>query len=299
MFGFFYEENLEPTAQLAVTLNRDSNADSARAAMLAGQLASAIPGMLLHNLVQHLAIELNAQSPGSTTTHGDTANIALFPLRTAEETQRWVIAMELEAKAVITQDEQRDIESVCNLVGVLLDKISQRQRLRDYATFDHLTGLLNRRALAEILEREHVRSERHNRRYGVLFFDLDLFKSINTQFGHAIGDQALQHVARVASRVLREGDWLGRWGGEEFLCILPDAQDAEAEQVAQRLRDQINSQPLIINNQTVPITLSIGVACFPQDGLDINTLLVHADAGLADAKRSGRNTVRRYTPRIA
>lgn len=299
MLGFFYEENLEPAAQLAVSTSRNSSDDNVHAAALASQLANAIPTALLHNSVKHLAIELGEHGQGDTISHNSTANIALFPLRTAEETQRWVVAVELEADAVITHDEQRDIESVCNLVGVLLDKVSQRQRLRDYATFDHLTGLLNRRALAEILEREHVRSERHNRRYGVLFFDLDLFKSINTQFGHAIGDQALQHVARVASRVLREGDWLGRWGGEEFLCILPDAHDAEAEQVAQRLRDQINSQPLIINSQTIPITLSIGVACFPQDGLDINTLLVHADAGLAEAKRSGRNTVRRYTPRMA
>jgi len=299
VLGFFYEENLEPAAQLAVNTSRHSNDDNGHAATLATQLANAIPTALLDNTVRHLAVELGEHSHGDTISQNGATNIALFPLRTTEETQRWVVAMELEANAVITQDEQRDIESICNLVGVLLDKVSQRQRLRDYATFDHLTGLLNRRALAEILEREHVRSERHNRRYGVLFFDLDLFKSINTQFGHAIGDQALQHVARVASRVLREGDWLGRWGGEEFLCILPDAHDAEAEQVAQRLRDQINSQPLINNNQPVPITLSIGVACFPQDGLDINTLLVHADAGLADAKRSGRNTVRRYTPRLA
>lgn len=293
VFGFVYEDNLEPAAQLAVTVSRNPNDDRPQLGALISQLADAIPTALLNNSAQHLAIEMTAQSPG------DTVNITLFPLPTTEETQRWVVAIELAPNAVISQDEQRDVESVCLLIGVLLDKVGQRQRLRDYATFDHLTGLLNRRALAEILEREHVRSERHNRRYGVLFFDLDLFKSINTQFGHAIGDQALQHVARVASRVLREGDWLGRWGGEEFLCILPDAHDAEAEQVAQRLRDQINSQPLIINNQTIPITLSIGVACFPQDGLDINTLLVHADAGLADAKRSGRNTVRRYTPRIA
>lgn len=293
VFGFFYEENLEPTAQLAVAAARNPDDDSHRGATLSRQLASSIPATLLHDSLPHLALELTAQG------QSDTVNIALFSLITTEETQRWVLALELATNAVITQDEQRQIENLCKLVGVLLDKISQRQRLRDYATFDHLTGLLNRRALAEILEREHVRSERHNRRYGVLFFDLDLFKSINTQFGHAIGDQALQHVARVASRVLREGDWLGRWGGEEFLCILPDAHDAEAEQVAQRLRDQIIAQPLIINNQTIPLTLSIGVACFPQDGLDINTLLVHADAGLADAKRSGRNTVRRYTPRIA
>lgn len=185
------------------------------------------------------------------------------------------------------------------LSSALMQQTAQRQRLSDYATFDHLTGLLNRRALAEILEREHVRAERYSRRYSVLFFDLDHFKAINSTYGHSIGDLGLQHVARIAGKALREGDWIGRWGGEEFLCIMPDALDSEAERIAHRLRTQISNQPLIVDGQPIPLTLSIGVACYPQDGLDINSLLVHADAGLADAKRSGRNTVRRYQPQVA
>ena len=184
------------------------------------------------------------------------------------------------------------------LSSALMHQAAQRQRLSDYATFDHLTGLLNRRALAEILEREHVRAERYNRRYSVLFFDLDHFKSINSTYGHSIGDLGLQHVARIASKALREGDWIGRWGGEEFLCIMPDAWDSEAERIAHRLRTQISNQPLMVQGQIIALTLSIGVACFPQDGTDINSLLVHADAGLADAKRSGRNTVRRYQAQV-
>lgn len=182
------------------------------------------------------------------------------------------------------------------LTSALLNQAAQRQRLNDYATFDHLTGLLNRRALAEILEREHVRADRYNRRYGILFFDLDHFKSINDRHGHRVGDLALQSVCRVANRVLREGDWLGRWGGEEFLCVLPDASDEEAVRVAERLRQEVQERPFVIDSQAVLITLSIGVACFPQDGFDINSLLVHADAGLTDAKRNGRNCVRRRKP---
>jgi diguanylate cyclase (GGDEF)-like protein len=188
------------------------------------------------------------------------------------------------------------LTAYAQLAGALLIQSAERQRLNDYATFDHLTGLLNRRALAEILEREHVRAERYNRAYSVLFFDLDHFKSINSSYGHAVGDLALQHVARLVGKALREGDWLGRWGGEEFLCILPDTSEAKAERIAQRVREQLASQPLRAQENTVTLTLSIGVACFPQDGYDINTLLVHADAGLALAKGSGRNCVRRYNP---
>lgn len=183
-----------------------------------------------------------------------------------------------------------------DLAAALLQQASQRQRLSDYATFDHLTGLLNRRALAEILEREHVRADRYRRRYSILFFDLDHFKTINDKYGHSVGDQALQAVCRVANRVLREGDWLGRWGGEEFLCVLPDTSDEEAVRVAERLRLEVIERPHSVDNESIPVTLSIGVACFPQDGFDINSLLVHADAGLAEAKRSGRNCVRRCKP---
>ncbi len=182
------------------------------------------------------------------------------------------------------------------LCSVLLEQTVRRQRLSEFATFDHLTGLLNRRALAEVLEREHVRAERYNRRYSLLFCDLDFFKRINDTYGHVVGDRALQGIAKIAGRVLREGDWIGRWGGEEFVCILPDASEGEAERIAQRLRNQVLEEPLSVEDQAVGLTLSIGVACFPSDGYDINSLLVHADAGLSAAKQSGRNCVRRYAP---
>lgn len=213
----------------------------------------------------------------------------------AEAAQRVVIVLLADQPHYFARVGTEPFVTYTELSGVLLNQAAVRQRLSEYATFDHLTGLLNRRALAEILEREHVRAERYNRPYSLLFFDLDNFKSINGKYGHSVGDLALQNVARVASRVLREGDWLGRWGGEEFLCILPDSHESEAESIAQRVRQQVIQQPLVVNEQQVSLTLSIGVACFPHDGYDINALLVHADAGLALAKGSGRNCVRRHT----
>ncbi len=179
------------------------------------------------------------------------------------------------------------------LCGVLLDQTIHRQKLREYATFDHLTGLLNRRALLEILEREHVRAERNGDCYSVLFFDLDFFKQINDTHGHMVGDRVLQWVAQLAGRALREGDWVGRWGGEEFICILPDASESEAVRIAQRLRTQIGEATFTLDEGTISVTLSIGVACYPNDGTDIDTLLGSADAGLAEAKSNGRNCVRR------
>lgn len=228
-------------------------------------------------------------------TVGGVASGIVIPFNAAEAAQRVVVVMLVDQSDYFEQVGLEPFLSYTGLGSILLDQAAVRRRLNEYATFDHLTGLLNRRALAEILEREHVRAERYNRPYSVLFFDLDNFKSINGTYGHAVGDMTLQHVARVASRTLREGDWLGRWGGEEFLCILPDTQENETERIAQRVRQQVIHQPLFVNEQQVPLTLSIGVACFPHDGYDINSLLVHADAGLALAKGSGRNCVRRYS----
>lgn len=223
----------------------------------------------------------------------------VIPFSAAEAAERVIVVLLVDVPDYFAQVGVEPFVAYTGLSSVLMNQAAVRRRLSDFATFDHLTGLLNRRALAEVLEREHVRAERYNRPYSLLFFDLDHFKSINSAHGHAVGDLALQNIARVASRALREGDWIGRWGGEEFLCILPDTQEGEAERIAQRLRQQVIYQPLVVNEERVPLTLSIGVACFPQDGYDINSLLVHADAGLALAKNSGRNCVRRHAPGIA
>lgn len=221
---------------------------------------------------------------------------AAIPFLSPNSSERIVALLYADRAGYFSEVGLGPFVAYSELAAALLQQASQRQRLSDYATFDHLTGLLNRRALAEILEREHVRADRYHRRYSLLFFDLDHFKTINDKYGHNVGDQALQAVCRVANRVLREGDWLGRWGGEEFLCVLPDASDEEAVRVAERLRQEVVDSPHVVERESIPITLSIGVACFPQDGFDINSLLVHADAGLTEAKRSGRNCVRRCKP---
>lgn len=221
---------------------------------------------------------------------------AAIPFSAPESNDKIVALLGVDNSDFFDDEALRPFVSFAGLCSALLNQAFQRQQLSDFATFDHLTGLLNRRALAEILEREHVRAERYNRRYSVLFFDLDHFKRINDSYGHSVGDQALQAVAKIACRVLREGDWIGRWGGEEFLCVLPDACDGEAERIAHRLRTQVTDRPIIIEQHSITLSLSIGVACFPQDGYDINTLLVHADAGLAAAKHDGRNCVKRYQP---
>jgi diguanylate cyclase (GGDEF)-like protein len=172
-----------------------------------------------------------------------------------------------------------------------LEQVVLRKHLQDLATVDALTGLLNRNALQKILEREHARSQRHGRPYGVLLLDLDCLKSVNDTYGHAAGDKALVTVARIAQRSLREGDWIGRWGGDEFLCVLPDADDAQGTAIAERLRLQVAEQPIDAEGCSIPISVSLGLAHYPQSGDRADKVLTSADAALYGAKRRGRNRV--------
>ncbi len=163
------------------------------------------------------------------------------------------------------------------------------ERLQEMATVDHLTGLLNRGALQEILDREHARAQRSGRPYCMLLFDLDRFKLVNDSYGHGVGDEVLIAVARRAEEVLRDGDWVGRWGGEEFLCLLPETDPHEGYLVAERLRRGIGGKPLQIGERRLDITVSLGLSGFPRDGESLTELLTCADAALYEAKRSGRN----------
>ncbi|MFQ5993556.1 MAG: putative bifunctional diguanylate cyclase/phosphodiesterase [Acidiferrobacterales bacterium] len=177
------------------------------------------------------------------------------------------------------------------LARVALEQAAKRKQLQDLATIDGLTGLLNRGALQKILEREHAQSQRHGRPYSLLLLDVDRFKTINDTYGHAAGDKVLAVVAGLAQRSLREGDWVGRWGGDEFLCLLPDADDEKGAVIAERLRRQVAERPADVDGRRVPVTLSIGLAHFPYAGDRLDKILTSADAALYGAKRRGRNRV--------
>ncbi len=178
------------------------------------------------------------------------------------------------------------------MVQVLLEQSVLRQKLQHVAALDHLTGLVNRGAMVEILEREHARAERNRNAYSLLLFDLDHFKMVNDSYGHAVGDEVLAGVAGVAQQTLRDGDWLGRWGGEEFLAVLPATEHEVACQVAERLRDAISARPLHTSQWSIASTVTVGVASYPADAQSVDEVLRTADANLYEAKRSGRNRVK-------
>jgi diguanylate cyclase (GGDEF)-like protein len=164
-------------------------------------------------------------------------------------------------------------------------------RLEELATTDVLTGLPNHRALVAALDHELERAHRHNRPFSLLFIDIDHFKALNDVYGHSVGDEALRAFAEAARVALRGSDIIGRWGGEEFVAILPETEPNGAIEVADRLpaRASENTLPLTTEHH---LTCSIGISHFPEDATHRNGLLEMADRAMYAAKRLGRNQVR-------
>jgi diguanylate cyclase (GGDEF)-like protein len=169
------------------------------------------------------------------------------------------------------------------VIGQLVGELAALSR------YDVLTGLLNRRAIQEELDAQVRRSKRDNESFSALMIDVDRFKAINDRHGHPVGDLALKHVAELLRIDLREVDRIGRFGGEEFLVMLPGASGEHAHAVAERLRAAVHERALAHSGTTIPITISIGVAQWQSD--DAAQLLVRADAALYEAKRAGRDRV--------
>jgi two-component system chemotaxis response regulator CheY len=161
---------------------------------------------------------------------------------------------------------------------------------------DNLTGLFDRRAMEDHATVELSRARRSGAPLSVILLDLDHFRTVNDRYGHAVGDQALRFVAGILAQQVRAYDWVGRWGGEEFLLVLPGATLEDAGRVAERIRQSIATAALPLvdeHERPVRLTVSLGVAnaahLAPQPSLD--QLAQAVDAALYRAKRDGRNRV--------
>jgi len=162
----------------------------------------------------------------------------------------------------------------------------------DAATIDRLTGIANRPVLLGMLLAEIERAARYNRPLAVGFVDIDLFKSVNDSHGHHVGDVVLRSVADVLRTSLRATDMLGRYGGEEFMLILPETSVEDAASLAEKLRLLVGTTPIRVDEQlTVDVTVSIGVAGGPGGNLRLDALVRDADAAMYSAKSLGRNQV--------
>ena len=164
------------------------------------------------------------------------------------------------------------------------------EALRQLATRDELTGLLNRREFERVLAEEEDRSRRFGHPLSVLFLDVDFFKKVNDTHGHAAGDDVLREVARRISSQLRSVDRICRFGGEEFAVMLTEADETAANSVAQRIVAHMQASPIVLQNGgALPLTISIGVAEMEGSSVRANELMQRADKALYAAKAQGRN----------
>jgi two-component system cell cycle response regulator len=174
-----------------------------------------------------------------------------------------------------------------------LDQLStQCDEAMRQAVTDSLTGLFTQGYMRENLARLLQLSDRENRPLSAIFGDIDHFKSINDNYGHAVGDQVLRAVADNLRRLMRGSDSLARYGGEEFVAILPQTDWEDAQRVAERMRASIEALQLpLVDGKFLNVTMSLGVASYPLDASDGESLLQRGDAAMYRAKQSGRNRV--------
>ena len=184
-------------------------------------------------------------------------------------------------------------------IGVHID-ISQRKQaeceLRYRANHDPLTDLPNRNSFWGVLRRVHAQSRRAGQPYCLAMLDLDLFKTINDTYGHSVGDTVLKGVAGFLRQSIREADWIARWGGEEFIVLMPETDSAQACTSMERLRGALADSVLNAEAQPIRVTLSIGIAESNAEDATPDSVITRADRGLYQAKRRGRNRVCRAEP---
>lgn len=199
---------------------------------------------------------------------------------------------ELDQGLLVRQAEADEIDALRNELAGLLSRLNdQNIALEHLATTDSLTGLLNRRSLSERLDQEIYRAQRYGIPLSLILFDIDHFKRVNDGWGHAAGDQVLREIAQETQRLLRRTDLVGRYGGEEFVVLLPETKVTEAVSLARRLNWQI-SQKVIAFKRGSPlvVTVSAGVAALAPDE-NGEKLIQRADQALYRAKEGGRNRV--------
>ena len=182
----------------------------------------------------------------------------------------------------------RSGERVIELQQRLLES---QAALQHEATHDRLTGLWNRGAVLDHLDRELNRTRREGASMSVLLADVDRFKRINDTYGHAVGDQVLSEIGRRIRSLLRAYDAAGRYGGEEFLLVLPGADASNAHLVAERVRDGVHATPVTSESASYEVSISIGLACTDVVGFESSALILVADEALYRAKAGGRNRV--------
>jgi diguanylate cyclase (GGDEF)-like protein len=172
--------------------------------------------------------------------------------------------------------------------------LDAKTKVERYSKIDWLTGLFNMRHFEVLAAQELARADRYGRTLSLIMLDSDRLKTVNDTYGHQKGDQLISELAQTITREVRMSDTVIRYGGDEFVVLMPETDDVGARYLAERIRAAVEENPLAVDGGTVTTTISLGVASYPKDALDAMSLLACADAALRYSKETGRNRVSDY-----
>jgi diguanylate cyclase (GGDEF)-like protein len=215
-----------------------------------------------------------------------------YPCHSPKE-MRWFIARVSPLRRRSSSIEQANIGAVVSHMNITDRKLIEIDYARLAAT-DPLTGLPNRRFFDEFAKLDMDRFLRFSEPSSVLMVDLDHFKNINDTYGHAAGDEVLRRVASLGKLVFRSSDLFARWGGEEFVCLLPGTDEWGAILAAEKLRSAVEQLSIVSGGRAIPVTASVGVSSVYNTDQVMDSALLGADTALYRAKDEGRNRVRSY-----
>lgn len=203
-----------------------------------------------------------------------------------------LMTLDNQKPAAYSEEDAVLAQSFANSAAIVIENAKLFEQTQQLALTDTLTGIYNRRYFYELAQKEFARSKRYQDPLSVIMIDLDHFKNINDRFGHLAGDQVLvQFVQRIQSE-LRESDLFARFGGEEFIILLPETNLGDATQVAERLREVTSDYPFLLVTAQTFLTISLGVSCFKFTSISLDQLIDESDKALYEAKQLGRNRVR-------
>ncbi len=191
-----------------------------------------------------------------------------------------------------TREDERQVQALIEPLTVAIRTLVMFENAERLTITDDLTKLYNYRYLMQFLDAEVKRCLRYKKKVSLLFIDIDGFKRINDAFGHVVGSQALAELGQVFRRILRETDVVGRYGGDEFVIVLPETPLNGAMVIAERIRKKVEDYEFVAQNVTVRLTVSLGVANCPKHTLTAEGLIKKADAAMYRAKELSKNSIK-------
>ncbi len=211
----------------------------------------------------------------------------VFPLLVRDEPiGTWVVGV---GSGKISVDLEQMLSALSYQVAISCANAELNEQMETMATTDALTGLHNRRAFSALFAERLLRAERYGRKCSVIMCDIDHFKTVNDTYGHPTGDMVLKTVSRLLQSEARKTDAVGRLGGEEFAIVMEETDSRAAKQTAERIRERVQKEVMLCELGKLQVTLSLGIATFPDDGNSLDLLISRADEALYRAKHGGRN----------